>query len=368
MAEGNIIRYFPGNNTPDGYCSFFDYILPWKRARRIIIIKGGPGVGKSTMIRKISKELTQKGLDIELLHCTADSDSLDGLIVKDYNIAVVDGTAPHMIDPKFPGCVDEIVNFGEYWDESGLLKQKDQIFSLQDKVKCLYKRVYKYLKTSRIIIDDLEEIYSSAVIKRLSDAKSEEIIDSVFKDVKRENKTPFQRHMFASGITPEGSIHFLDDLFDKVHRRFVISGKTGTGKSALLKRIFNEAVDRGLDVDVFHCPMNTEKIEHMIIKELDIGFVTSIKPHILSNIREDDKLVDMDFVLDYTRLKDYEADIKYNNSVAWDLFKSAIKVLENIKNTRNQLEGIYISNMNFGVTDKVREQILAKIIKYIYNK
>ena len=120
MVEGNIIRYFPGNNTPDGYYSFFESILPWKKARRIIIIKGGPGVGKSTMIRKISKELTKRGLDIELLHCTADSESLDGLIVGDCNIALVDGTAPHIIDPKFPGCVDEIINFGEYWNESAL--------------------------------------------------------------------------------------------------------------------------------------------------------------------------------------------------------------------------------------------------------
>lgn len=367
MEEGNMIRYFPGNNTPDGYFSFFDYILPWKKARRIIIIKGGPGVGKSTMIRKISKELTQKGFDIELLHCTADSDSLDGLIVKDYNIAVVDGTAPHMIDPKFPGCVDEIVNFGEYWDESGLLKQKDQIFFLQEKVRGLYKRVYKYLKASRIILDDLEEIYSNAVISRQSEIKTEEIMNSVFKDVKRKDKIPFQRHMFASGITPEGSIHFLDGLFDNVHRRFIMWGNPGTGKSALLKKIFNEAVSKGLDVDVFHCPMNPEKIEHIIIKELDIGFVTSIKPHILSNLRDDDEVIDMDIVLEYSRLKDCEEDIEYNKSLSWELFERAIKSLRDVKNTRNDLERIYASNMNFGVTDKVQKQILAKILRYIYN-
>ena len=98
MSKGKIIRYFPGNNTPDGYYSFFNNIIPWKKAKRIIIIKGGPGVGKSTMIRNITNKLVERGLDIELLHCTADSNSLDGLIVRDHNIAVVDGTSPHMID------------------------------------------------------------------------------------------------------------------------------------------------------------------------------------------------------------------------------------------------------------------------------
>ena len=167
------------------------------------------------MIRKITKELTQKGLDIELLHCTADSDSLDGLIVKKYNVAVVDGTAPHVIDPKFPGCVDEIVNFGEYWDESGLLKQKDRIFVLQEKVRYLYKRVYKYLKTSKMILDDLEDIYRNAVINQLIEAKTEEIINNVFKDIK-ENKTPFKGICSAEELLRR--LHtLLGDLFDKIH-------------------------------------------------------------------------------------------------------------------------------------------------------
>jgi len=365
VKKGNIIRYFPGNNTPDGYYSFFEYILPWKLAKRIIIIKGGPGVGKSTMIRKITKELVERGLDVELLHCTADSNSLDGLIVKDYKIAVVDGTAPHIIDPKFPGCVDEIVNFGEYWNESGLLKHKDRIFVLQEKVKHLYKRVYNYLKTSKIIFDNLEQTYNSSVNHWLVETKAEEIIDDVFKEVKRRDKIPFQRRMFASGITPEGSIHFLDELFGRISKRFIITGNPGTGKSVVLKKILDYAASKGLDMDVFYCPMNPDKIEHIIIKELDIGFVTSVKPHMLSNIWENDQLLDMNTVLDYSRLKHEQESIQYDNSLSWSLFDKAVKTLVEVKKTRENLEEIYASNMNFQVTDKVGEQILSKILSYI---
>ncbi|AEE91477.1 AAA ATPase [Tepidanaerobacter acetatoxydans Re1] len=367
MGEGCITRYFPGNNTPDGYCSFFDYILSWKQSRRIIILKGGPGVGKSTMIRKISNELVQKGLDIELLHCTADSDSLDGLIVKDYNIALVDGTSPHIIDPKFPGCIDEIINFGEYWNEANLFENKDIIFDLQEKVSNLYKRVYKYLKTSKMILDDLENIYSNAVINKLREAKIEEIVNQVFKkDVKvNNNKISFQRHMFASGITPEGSIHFLDELFGNVHQRFILSGNPGTGKSDLLKKILDHATSEGFDADVFHCPIDPKKIEHIIIKELDVGFVTSVKPHILSSIRQNDEIINMDFVLDYSKLKGLEEYIEYDKSVSRELFEKAIETLGNIKKVRNELEKIYASNMDFEAIKTVDEQILSKILRYI---
>ena len=317
------------------------------------------------MIRKITKELVRRGLDIELLHCTADSNSLDGLIIKDYNIAVVDGTAPHMIDPKFPGCVDEIINFGEYWNESGLRKQKERIFILQERVKHLYKRVYNYLKASKIIFDNLEQIYGNFVNQRLIEVKAQEIMDEVFKEVKRRDKISFQRRMFASGITPEGSIHFLDELFSNVSKRFIVTGNPGIGKSAVLRKIVDQAASKGLDMDVFYCPMNPEKIEHIIIKELDIGFVTSVKPHILSNIRENDELVDMNSVLDYSRLKHVEEDINHDYSLAWSLFDKAVKTLVEVKKTRDDLEGIYAVNMNFQVTDKVGNRILDKILSYI---
>ena len=365
MKKGSIIRYFPGNNTPEGYYSFFDYILPWKQAQRIIIIKGGPGVGKSTMIRKITKELVERGLDIELLHCTADSNSLDGLIVKDYNIALLDGTAPHMIDPKFPGCVDEIVNFGEYWNEAGLKKQKDHIFRLQARVKHLYKRVYNYLKASKIIFNNLEQTYGSLVNRRLVEAKADEIICSVFDGVERRDKVSFQRRMFASGITPEGSINFLDELFSNVGKRYILTGNPGTGKSFILKKIIDHAASKGLDMDVFYCPMNTEKIEHIIIKELDIGFVTSIKPHILSETKENDEFLDMNSFLEISKLGHVEEEINQDYSLAWSLFDKAVETLVEVKKTRDDLEGIYSSNMNFEVTSKVAEKLLDKILSYI---
>ena len=45
--KGNVKRVFPGNNTPMGFFSYYDHILP-KDATRVFVIKGGPGVGKST--------------------------------------------------------------------------------------------------------------------------------------------------------------------------------------------------------------------------------------------------------------------------------------------------------------------------------
>ena len=86
---GSVTRYFPGGNTPLGYYSFFNEIISWTEQARIFIIKGGPGVGKSTLMKKIAKQLLDSGISLEFLHCSADSNSIDGIIAteaKDSNI------------------------------------------------------------------------------------------------------------------------------------------------------------------------------------------------------------------------------------------------------------------------------------------
>lgn len=93
--NGKIVDVFPGGNTSKGFYSFYRYILGQEEARRIICIKGGPGTGKSSLMKKIAQTFNEKGYDIERHHCSSDNNSLDGVVVKGLNIAILDGTAPH---------------------------------------------------------------------------------------------------------------------------------------------------------------------------------------------------------------------------------------------------------------------------------
>lgn len=54
MAEGKTRHMFAGRNTAEGFFSYYDHIMPQEKAERIIILKGGPGVGKSTFMKKIA--------------------------------------------------------------------------------------------------------------------------------------------------------------------------------------------------------------------------------------------------------------------------------------------------------------------------
>ncbi|NPV27794.1 MAG: ATPase [Firmicutes bacterium] len=94
MAEARIKHIFPGGNTVQGFYSLFDSVL--EGMDHIFVIKGGPGTGKSTLMRKIGLAMFERGYDIEFLHCASDNDSLDGVIIPAIRVALVDGTAPHV--------------------------------------------------------------------------------------------------------------------------------------------------------------------------------------------------------------------------------------------------------------------------------
>mgnify|MGYP000125644151 FL=1 len=45
MSPVNSIQYFLGANSPTGFYSLYDQLLPPEQASAIYILKGGPAVG-----------------------------------------------------------------------------------------------------------------------------------------------------------------------------------------------------------------------------------------------------------------------------------------------------------------------------------
>lgn len=54
--------FFLGANSPKGFYSKFDQLFNYKDSCRSVLIKGGPGTGKSTVLKKAAAVLKDKGL------------------------------------------------------------------------------------------------------------------------------------------------------------------------------------------------------------------------------------------------------------------------------------------------------------------
>ena len=146
--EGKVRNLYPGGNTPHGFYSYYNYILPQRKAEKIFCIKGGPGTGKSTLMKRIGRYFVDRGEDVDFLWCSSDPDSLDGILIRGRRAAVLDGTAPHIVDPVTPGAVDEIINLGQFWDEEKLKGSRWEIMRLGEEISDIFGYAYGYLKSA----------------------------------------------------------------------------------------------------------------------------------------------------------------------------------------------------------------------------
>jgi len=149
-SKGRIRKFFPGANSAYGFYSFYEYLYS-SAVAKVFILKGGPGTGKSTLIHRIGEEMRKGGFDVEYHYCSANPRSLDGMVVPALDVAMLDGTAPHVVDPIYPGVVEEIINLGAFWDERLLKKNEGAIRTLVDGIKPLYRQAYVYLAHARFL-------------------------------------------------------------------------------------------------------------------------------------------------------------------------------------------------------------------------
>ena len=101
--------YFAASNSFDGFKSNFDGVFSPLKLKKLFILKGGPGTGKSTLMREVAKNFDGV-LTVTNILCSSDTASLDGVLLERDGtiVAIADGTAPHVIEPRFPGAVEEI--------------------------------------------------------------------------------------------------------------------------------------------------------------------------------------------------------------------------------------------------------------------
>lgn len=95
MSTQKILRYFLGANSSQGFYSLYDQLIDPAEARAIYILKGGPGCGKSSLMRRVAQTLEEAGRPVEYIFCSGDPESLDAILLPDLSCAIVDGTAPH---------------------------------------------------------------------------------------------------------------------------------------------------------------------------------------------------------------------------------------------------------------------------------
>ncbi|SHJ78755.1 PRK06851 family protein [Paramaledivibacter caminithermalis] len=361
--KGSIRRVYPGGNTYKGFYSYYNYILDQKSAKRIIVIKGGPGVGKSSFMKGLGEAMVEKGYDVEYHHCSSDNNSIDGVVFSQVGVALIDGTAPHVVDPKNPGAVDEIIHLGDYWDEDKMMKNKESIIKDNKEVGRLFRRAYGYLAAAKGAYDNISKNIKEATDYAKVNKIIGELANEIFDDLNYSDSLGKERHLFGSAVTPDGIKDYLETLIEPNEKVFVLKGEYNFGQSEIVEKIGKLAIDKGYNVEFFHNHFIPEKVDNIVIKDIKVAVTTSNK---FDNGKN--KVFNIDLCLNEELLKEREEEFKLDREKFEELMDLAIKNISRAKKIHDHMETYYIPNMDFEAIDFLRENTLERILYWVEEK
>lgn len=338
------IHYFAGGNTCRGFYSCFEDLLPAPERKRMYFIKGGPGVGKSTLMKQFAAAAEAKGQETAYFHCSSDPDSLDGISLPRLGIGMMDGTAPHIYDPAVPGARDTLLSLGDFLDEDALYAHTGEIRRIQGEISARFARCYRYLAAA-------EEVFCACALPE-NEEKAGQIADEWAKTLPLRGGRGRVRRLFASAYTPKGRIDVTN--LSGVERRTMLDCPFGARPDRLMHALSRCAAARGLDVVELLDPLNPAHIAHVLLPAHGIAFSAAPRP-----ARATGEWLDADALFDVSAVREKENGFDRN---AFELLiQRATEQLTAAKSLHDELEAFYEKHMDFRRWQDVLDRLVATL-------
>ncbi len=338
-----MMHYFAGANTAQGFYSCFEDILPEPKRKRMYFIKGGPGVGKSSLMRRVAQKGEEAGLKVICYHCSSDPDSLDGVAIPERGIGLMDGTAPHVYDPAVPGARDTLLSLGDYLDEKALTPHAGEIRNVQQDISARFARCYRYLAAA--------EQVRQAVPIPADDSKAAQLADDWARTLPLRGGTGYISRLFASAFTPKGLWNLTD--LSQMERRITLEVPFGAHATPALDRIARKAAARGLAVTVLLDPLSPGQIAHVLIPDHGVAFCTA------SRAPDGGEWLESEALFAPAAVNEREQNFDIN---AYELLcQRAVEQLAQAKSLHDDLEAFYIKNMDFAAWESVAQKVLETL-------
>ena len=306
--------YFASANTGLGFVNYLDKINTENGFQ--YIIKGSSGSGKSSMMKKIAKHFGGLGYQIEYCYCSSDPESLDGVVIVEKNVSIIDGTAPHVVEADF--VKSKIIDFGAGLDVS-VKNDRAVLQNLFSKKKFHFENFYKYLsvlETLQSVENNNEDIDDKEIVK---------VVNHIISDLVlfERSEESYSKNVFLEAIASQEV-------------------------SLEEKNNFHKIIDLNTSQKFGFCVM--EKLKNYL-NQKNISCVlvrNNINPNLLNGIIINDVLI-----------KNNQKNNKNNKKI----INFAKKEINLAKNYHFEIENIYKKYINFDVVNKITNDLIKEIEK-----
>lgn len=334
-------HYFPGGNTAAGYTGYMNELPDMSAVT--YVIKGAPGVGKSTLMRAVGALLSQAGEDVDCFHCSGDPASLDAVFSRSRRLLIMDGTAPHVVDPVLVGARDRLLDMTVCLDTEALEPRLNEIEVLQKDISAQYARAYHYLKGADEIIRATEEIYERLIDKNAMAA----VYETLSALLPSHADAPVPEKLFAQAITHKGVVSFVDDALTGTV--YTLDCPFGYPAHLILSDLARESERRALKGTQYMDPLNAARIAHLSFPS--VTFTTAADG--------DTRLVPLPY--DKQGAQKYSQTLAFHRAAHDLLLNQAVEALASAKTQHDALERIYMDAMDYDRLATLRQKLFAEL-------
>ncbi len=348
---------FLGANGGDGFFSLYGQ-LPGGRFDDLIILKGGPGSGKSSFMRAVAGALSAAGWDPIYVNCSGDPASLDGVLFAAQRVGLVDGTPPHALEPAYAAAHERTVDLTRFCDTAAAKAARPEIVARTDAYRAAYEDAYRILRALRAVEDE-----QRAAVRAAADA--ERLLRRVDVTARRELKGAGGKRgrvdrAFLGGMTHLGELCRFDTVDALCPRVFVLADSWGLASPAL-ERVCAAAADTGCDVLACPDPERPRELRHLLIPARGLAFVSSTAR--LPYPGQPYRRLRLDAAAQRALPRAERAKLRLLGRIARLLREQAVEALSRAKREHDALEAAYHPFVDFAGVCALAKEEARRILK-----
>ncbi|RDW16996.1 hypothetical protein CWR48_15440 [Oceanobacillus arenosus] len=162
-----------------------------------------------------------------------------------------------------------------------------------------------------------------------------------------------KRYYYVTGNTAEGFKNYLQTNMEHLTQVFILKHDSNTLKTAVIKKLI-DTYSSDHDIEILKSPLGGEYLDGMIIREKSIGIIIdNIVTSTLANAIEIN--LHAAFV-NSPSIDDTKEKFHTLTKDAHDHFRTGLKI-------HDDLEAIYIKEMNFNLGDQLTEELIEKLMQ-----
>ena len=355
MAEQ--ISFFLGANTPSGFHSLYGELYDPSDGWTAYILKGGPGTGKSTLMRQVAARCVQAGVPCEIIRCASDPASLDAVRIEQNKVCIADGTAPHTIEPKYPGAVETTLDLSAYRDDAPLRARREQILQLYAENAAHHARAVRFLQAAESLSRDVRRLALQCIDTDKIERYASRLASRRFGPPRGTVGTEKKR--FLSAVTPDGVYLHRDTIDALCVETLVIDDPYGAVSAVLLGALRRYALGTGLDVVSCLHPLHPDAgPQHLLLPQIGFGVVTRNTFQQL----EGTSTVHASRFTDGSAIRRHRSRIAFSRRTEKELLEEAVRASANALTVHNELESHYKACMDFDAVAALGARVADAIL------